>query len=229
MRVSSVSLKEIKIVASALSQVRDSFVFVGGASLPFYLPKLYQSEVRPTNDIDVVVEALTRIDATKLEKQLLKIGFQNEEGYIGRFRYQGIVVDLMSTSKEAFDCENIWYKEGFDHAVVVEKSPIIKVMSLPYFLACKFEAFRSRGNNDYQASKDMEDIVGLLDVAAQDLLENVLKNSNQKLNEYLKKQFQMLSTSEEFKDAVPGNLMNRANPKESMARLFARLKNLIKV
>jgi hypothetical protein len=229
MNPSSVSMPEVKTIASALSKIQESFVFVGGASLPFYLPPQYVSEARPTNDIDVVLEVLTRIDATRLEKELLRNGFDNEVGYIGRFRYQGIIVDLMSTSEEAFDCKNEWYKDGFDHAIVIEKSPLIKVMSLPYFIACKLEAFHSRGQKDYLNSRDMEDVIGLLDVTSQDQLENILKSSNQNLREYLKKQFQTLQGQEEFKQSVPAHAMNRIDLNEVVRRIFNRMDKLIQI
>ena len=39
----------------------------------------------------------------------------------------------------------------------------IKLLPVSYFLATKFEAFRSRGNNDPYVSHDFEDIIYVLD------------------------------------------------------------------
>jgi len=45
----------------------------------------------------------------------------------------------------------------------LEDDLAIKLVSSPYFLATKIEAFTGRGGGDYQASHDLEDIITLLD------------------------------------------------------------------
>ena len=37
------------------------------------------------------------------------------------------------------------------------------MITAPYFLATKFEAFHGRGNSDYRMSHDLEDIVTVID------------------------------------------------------------------
>ncbi len=39
---------------------------------------------------------------------------------------------------------------------------MIKSVTAPYFLATKFEAFKTRGNNDLLASHDYEDIITVI-------------------------------------------------------------------
>ena len=46
----------IIIVAKALGELNDNAVFVGGATVPFYLPEIYLAQARPTEDIDVVMD-----------------------------------------------------------------------------------------------------------------------------------------------------------------------------
>lgn len=48
----------------------------------------------------------------------------------------------------------------------------IKLIRAPYFLATKLEAFAGRGEGDFQASHDLEDLVTVLDGRA-GLLEEV--------------------------------------------------------
>lgn len=70
----------------------------------------------------------------------------------------------MSVDASMIGFTNRWYKEGVEHAVEVISKPVsVKIFSLPYFLASKIMAFRSRGNNDYQGSRDMEDIISMLE------------------------------------------------------------------
>lgn len=65
----------------------------------------------------------------------------------------------------------------------------VKIFSLPYFLASKIVAFRDRGKNDYMGSRDIEDIISLLEVASEELLEKQLPQASQDVREFLKKNF----------------------------------------
>lgn len=39
----------------------------------------------------------------------------------------------------------------------------VRMITAPYFIACKLAAFAGRGNGDYLMSHDMEDIVAVMD------------------------------------------------------------------
>jgi hypothetical protein len=62
---------------------------------------------------------------------------------------------------------NQWYAAAYTAAISVSQPSgnLIRVLVLPApcFLATKFDAFKGRGNQDYLLSKDMEDIITILD------------------------------------------------------------------
>jgi hypothetical protein len=60
---------------------------------------------------------------------------------------------------------NRWFPSLLDEAEYVEVSSgrYAWRASAPCFVATKFEAFYSRGKGDYQSSKDIEDIVAVID------------------------------------------------------------------
>lgn len=63
------STKEmITIIAQALGELNDNAVFVGGATVPFYLPDPYLSAARPTEDVDVVLEIVSYIKNEEFER-----------------------------------------------------------------------------------------------------------------------------------------------------------------
>lgn len=123
---------------------------------------------------------------------------------------------------------NRWYEEGVENAIEIVSAPVsVKIFSLPYFLASKIVAFRDRGRNDYMGSRDMEDIVSLLEVSDEALLEAVWPQVSPELKAFLKKEFHELLNTSDFIDCVPGAIFNRATAKEASAAIVERIKKLI--
>lgn len=71
----------------------------------------------------------------------------------------------MPTHSDILGFGNQWYAAAYTAAISVSlpSGKLIRVLPAPYFLATKFDAFRGRGNQDYLLSKDMEDIITILD------------------------------------------------------------------
>ncbi len=225
------TIEMIKVVAVALGELNERAVFVGGATVPFYLPEAYLSQARPTEDIDVVMEVIGRNAGTINDEVLREKGFQHDisDGApICRWVYLGFKVDVMSTDSSAVGFTNHWYKEGAETAIEIISKPVpVKIFSLPYFLASKIVAFRDRGQNDYMSSRDMEDIISLLEVADEALLENILPQVSQDLRAFLKKEFQMLLSTSDFLDSIPGAVFNRAAASDAAKAVKMRMQRLI--
>jgi predicted nucleotidyltransferase len=166
---------------------------VGGATISLY-PDRPVLEVRPTDDIDVIIEILNYVDRAKLEERLRSIGFSHdiESGVICRYKIQGIIVDIMPTNDPSIGFTNIWYPEGFEKAVdhEIDERSIIKILSAPYFIATKLEAHKARGKNDGRTSHDFEDIVYVLE--NRESIWEDMDNSDSSVKEYLRSEFQIL-------------------------------------
>ena len=187
------NIVRIKAVANALKDLKEKVVFVGGATISLY-PDRSVFEVRPTDDIDVIIEILNYVDRAKLEERLRAIGFSHdiESGVICRYKIQGIIVDIMPTKDPSIGFTNIWYPEGFEKAVdcEIDERSIIKILSAPYFLATKLEAHKGRGENDGRTSKDFEDIVYVLE--NRESIWEEMDNADKSVKEYLRSEFQIL-------------------------------------
>ena len=62
------NITRIKAVANALDLLKEKVVFVGGATISLYPDKGRQVfEVRPTEDVDVIIEILNYKNRTELE------------------------------------------------------------------------------------------------------------------------------------------------------------------
>lgn len=114
------NITRIKAVANALDLLKEKVVFVGGATISLYPDKGRQVfEVRPTEDVDVIIEILNYKNRTELEKKLRSIGFSNdiESGVICRYKIEGIIVDIMPTDDTSIGFNNKWYSDGFNYAI----------------------------------------------------------------------------------------------------------------
>ncbi|MFI4962636.1 MAG: hypothetical protein ACHP6H_02120 [Legionellales bacterium] len=162
-----INVVRIKGVYNALDLLKDDVVFVGGATVSLYADNPLQTEVRPTMDIDVLVEILTYGGYVKIQETLAGLGFQvdKESKIICRYRYQGLIVDIMPIDEGALGFSNKWYKEGYAtrNAYVIDERTKVNIFRPAYFIASKLEAFKGRGKNDGRQSPDFEDIVFVLD------------------------------------------------------------------
>jgi hypothetical protein len=77
------------------------------------------------------------------------------------------------------------------------------MVSAPLFLATKLEAFYGRGNSDYMASHDLEDLIAVLDGRATIVSE--IKRS-EAVGHYLAEEFRRLLQVDEFQESVACHL-----------------------
>ncbi len=68
----------IEIVAEGLGDLLDKVVFVGGAVASLYYEDAAATRIRPTADVDCVVEVMGRLQYGKLEDELRRHGFRND-------------------------------------------------------------------------------------------------------------------------------------------------------
>lgn len=76
-----------------------------------------------------------------------------------------ILIDVMPIDKSVLGFSNRWYKDAQANAIdqKITDTINVKIISAPYFLATKLEAFKDRGNQDFLSSHDLEDIISLID------------------------------------------------------------------
>lgn len=159
------NITRIKVVNDALDELAEQVVFVGGATVALYATRP-AVEVRPTEDVDIVIELFHYKGYAEIEEKLRAKGFTNdhESGVICRYIIQGIVVDVMPTDNTVLGFANRWYPEAYQAAIVheIDADYRIKIFPPAYFIASKLEAFLDRGGGDGRLSTDFEDIVFVL-------------------------------------------------------------------
>src|SRR5262249_17762556 len=90
---------------------------------------------------------------------------------------------------------NSWYRPAMDHAEEreLESGPKIRLVSPAYFCASKLEAFAGRGNEDFVQSKDIEDLIAVIDGRSE--LVGEIRSAADDVRGYLAKQAKELLSS----------------------------------
>jgi len=194
-------------VAKALGDLCDEVVFVGGAMVSLYIDEPHAEDIRPTKDIDLTFKITTLGQLERIRTMLSQRGFTEaaDSKVICRFKYDDLLVDVMSTQEVGWAPGNQWFLKGFDQAKSVVLDGIeIKILPLPYFLATKFAAFFDRGTTDVYASKDLEDLVYLFNHTS-DIVHQIL-NSSEDVRPYLRESVHRMMNDAAAMAAIPGHL-----------------------
>ncbi len=225
-RVVEINLAMIRHVAERLGPLRERVVFLGGAATALLITDNAAPDVRVTTDVDVIVEIASRGDYYRLADSLRFAGFTEDtrEGApVCRWLVDGIAVDVMPTEADILGFSNQWYGEAIRHAEVrnIADEMAIRLVTAPYFLATKIDAFHSRGADDYIASHDMEDIITLLDGRSEVVDE--VKNAPDDVRNFLALKFGEFLNNRSFLDAVPGHLLPDAASQQRVPILMERM------
>lgn len=216
-------------VARALGDLRESLVFVGGCSTGVLVTTIRAQTIRPTDDVDMVVQATTAREYHVIEALLGERGFVHDmsaDAPICRWRYEGIAVDLMPSEKSVLGFANRWYPLAISSAqwVKLEDDLAIRLIAAPVFIATKFEAFHDRGKGNFLMSHDLEDIITVVDGRVS-LIEEV-KHAANDLREALALNFRKLLAEDDFLDALSGHLPGDVASQARLTGLIRKLRDL---
>jgi len=218
----------IKAVANILNQLNEEFVFVGGATVSLY-GDASKAEARPTDDVDVIIELASYTGYSELDENLRKLGFENDiqSGVLCRYQVKGIIVDVMPTNASVIGFSNRWYADGFKFAKSIQLDDLpIKIFTLPFFIASKIEAFKSRGQNNYLFSSDFEDIVYVLENNTN--ISPLIAESPKDVQQYLKQCFLEFLKDAEFEEGVSAHL-EPITQTQQIEKIFRELREIIAI
>jgi hypothetical protein len=216
-------------VAERLGSLTDDMVFTGGCVVGLLITDEAAPDVRPTDDVDVIVELVSRREYYQLEDKLRELGFvqkPHENGLLCRWDIDGVKVDIMPTRSEITGLSSPWFQEAWNTAteVTLSESVTIRAITAPYFLATKLAALFDRAQKDYFASPDLEDIVAVID-GRETLLEEIEKEPDE-LKKYLADSFSSLIAKERFMDALAGHLPHDQASRARLPSLIAKIEQI---
>ena len=201
--------EEMRIVALRLQPLAVPFVFVGGAVMHCLVDRPDLTDFRSTKDVDVIVAIAGYGSYARLEERLRAAGFSHDtsEGApICRWVVDGSHVDIMPAEPSGLGMNTHWFPQVLQTAVDFDLGDgcPTKVVTPLLFLATKFEAFKDRGGDDYYGSKDLEDIVTLMDGRAR-IVEEVAEIIPE-VRDFIAGECARVLQHPDFTDALPGHL-----------------------
>jgi hypothetical protein len=216
----------LEIMAHKLGHLTERLIFVGGSTTGLFITDPLLPPVRVTRDVDVITEASSRLDYHQLEEALRKLGFSPDmrpDAPICRWCIGDLILDLMPADEAILGFANRWYPDALASATDcrLPSGEIIRTLTPPLFLATKFAAFHGRGQGDYWASHDMEDIVCVIDGRAEIVAE--VADCSGSLHDYLQAEFATLHADPMFAEAISGFLPGDAISQTRAPRILHRI------
>jgi len=194
-----------------LAPFLGEIVFVGGVTLGLLITDKAAAPIRGTNDVDVIAEIVTYADYIAFSERLREARFTEDAGenpLTCRWHNGALTLDVLALNEEVLGFTNIWYESALRHAftVTLPRGQSIRVITAPFFLGTKMEAFRGRGRMDFQASHDLEDFVAVIE--GRDTLLAEIAESPQELRHYLAEAAKTLLAESRFLDVLPGFIVD---------------------
>jgi predicted nucleotidyltransferase len=215
-----------------LAPLLHEVVFVGGAMLGLLITDAGAAPVRATTDIDVICEITTYAAYVDFSVRLRNLHFTEDtrEGApICRWISGDLTLDVMPLEKEILGFTNAWYGGALQSAqeVTLANGLAIQVITAPYFLGTKIEAYRGRGKGDFHASRDLDDFVAIVD-GRENLIEEITA-SPRDLCVYLAAAANELLAEPRFIDALPGYLLPDEISQRRLPLIKRRLAEIVAI
>ena len=203
------NIEMLRLAVVQLGDLVEELVFVGGSTTGLFITDEASVDVRPTKDVDAIVEAATYSKYIDFEQRLEKAKFRrdiSEDAPICRWIKGKTIFDILPIEGNILGFRNSWYVGAVETATFYEIEPNvnIRVVTPPYFLATKLEAFSDRGKNDYLESRDIEDIIAVVN-GREELIQEII-HAPDDVRAFIANYIADLLSQRGFTDAIPGHL-----------------------
>ncbi len=218
--------------ARLLRPLLDDLVFVGGAVTGLLITDPAAGDPRATIDIDAIAEIASYAEYAQFGDRLRALGFTedtSEDAPVCRWARQSVILDVMPLAEEILGFSNRWYRAAMTaaetHRIAADLD--VLVVSAPYFIATKLDAFRGRGQGDFVASKDLEDIVSVLDGRPSLIAE--VEVASAELRRFIRAEIGTFLARPHFEDALAGYLLPDAASQARTRLVMDRLHRLASI
>jgi predicted nucleotidyltransferase len=198
----------IETVARALGDdLLREVAFVGGCTTGLLITdEFIKEEVRYTDDVDLIINVVGHAQWIAFQDRLRDKGFREsmEDDVICRMRLGALKVDFMPDDDKILGFSNRWYEAALEGAQnhQLKDDLTIRLLTPPFFVATKLEAYLGRGNDDPLASHDLEDILNLVDGREELVAE--IADAHADVRDYIAGQVSFLLDHRDFEYAVQG-------------------------
>jgi len=221
------NVASIVAMNAKLAGMPFDFAFLGGSVLSVLVNDPTVDAIRVTKDVDVIVDVRTRRDFHRGERELEARGFKHdtrEDAPICRWIADGITVDFLPIREEVLGWKSRWFEEALASAQTRNlEGTTVRIVTAPFFVALKLEAFEDRGKGDFVSSTDFEDVIclfnGRIGIVDEILAEPVVR-------EGIVERFARYIHDESLEDAVLGFVQTENEPERRFSEIMASFKRL---
>ncbi len=226
--MAEIPIASLKALARELRALEVDYAFTGGSIVGLLLDNPVLTPMRPTDDVDVIVEVLSQKGYPRFEDRLRGRGFLNDTRQgapMCRWTFNTLTVDIMPIEGAFLGLNTIWFDRALASAAdLVIDGETIRVVSAAAFLATKLAAFNDRGEGDFYGSHDLEDIVAVVD--GRERLIDELAEEEESLQTYVAQETKKLLSNSRFHEALPAHLPPDPGSQARLPSLVERLKAL---
>ena len=219
----------VEAAVAGLGPLSDEMVFLGGCATGLLITDPAAPPIRTTRDVDVIVEVGSlakyyRISASLRQREFFED--QTEQAPVCRWTGHGVISDVMPTRPDILGFGSERNQRAFANASSYElpSGRAIRLISAPYFLITKLEAFQWRGNGDYALSHDIEDLVAVVD--GRPGLSREVTQLEAGARDHLAGGISTLLANRTFIDSLPGHLPGDPGNQARLPILVARLEEI---
>jgi predicted nucleotidyltransferase len=223
------NLEQLVVAAQLLRSLLGELVFVGGSVTGLLITDEAAGEPRITLDVDAIAEITSYAEYAAFGNRLRVLGFvedTSEDAPLCRWVHPGTILDVMPLDEKILGFSNRWYRAAMEAATKrqLAEDLEIRVVTAPFFLATKLEAFKGRGKGDFSGSPDLEDLVAVID--GRPTLVTEVRAETFDLHEYVRTEIKRLLAKPRFLDALPGHLLPDAASQSRISLVIQRLEEL---
>jgi len=221
----------LEVALSLGTDLVTQVTFVGGCTTALLLTdKATIEQVRHTDDVDLIIHVISYTKYSALQDELKKRGFKiiapdkDEDIPICAMQLNELRVDIMPDDESILGFSNRWYKKAMENAFEYQLNEdiTIKLVSPGYFVATKLEAWLGRGKGDALTSRDIEDIINLID--GREELISELSDLPRSVKVFISEQLSLLLQDSNFEYAVSSQ-SNNSPQREHI--IFERIDEII--
>ena len=204
------NLSKVELAAAQLGPLLEDVVLVGGCAVGLLISDPASPSVRPTIDVDVIIEIAPATEYYVFCEKLKAQGFSENPAdvVICRWVKESLIVDVMPIDPKILGSTNTWYGKAIETATshMLPSGIAINVVSPPVFLATKMESFQARGNGDY-LHHDIEDIINIINGRVE--IVDEVAHSDPAVQKFLAEEFDTLLADESFVEQLKWHIADQ--------------------
>ncbi|MBT2988227.1 MAG: hypothetical protein KME65_04625 [Candidatus Thiodiazotropha sp. (ex Ctena orbiculata)] len=221
----------LTLAVERLGALSDEMVFLGGCATGLLITDKAAPPLRVTRDVDTIVEATTLASYQRFSGKLRKQGFREDTSDgapLCRWVADEVILDVMPTDSRILGFGNRWYGSAVKHAEVrtLPSGQQIRLVSAPYFICTKLEAFDGRGKGDYLLSHDIEDMIAVLD-GRPEIVDEV-QVADRELIDDIRNRFEQLLGDTRFIAVLSGHMPGDQANQARVGLIIERIEAIVK-